>query len=295
MNCSEYKRRINLVIDYIEQHLQQKLDLDLLASVACFSPFHFHRIFKVETGETLNDFVRRLRLEKAAGTIIHSSKLSMTEVAYMFGFSSSAVFSRAFRDFFGISPTEWSLHDLEGYMMRQQALVAHAAQRNKMDVSLLSEPRMESFKSQKIVYFRETGSYHDGTILKAWEALYDWAQERRLLSSDYMLYGIYYDDPYITPQQRCRYDACIVVPHDFQESGSNTTLLPEGLFAVFAFYGLPADMTAFYDAIYKYWMPDSRYEPDDRAAMERYLPSHVADEKNNLFSCDVCIPVMRRN
>jgi len=62
----EYVSRINRVIDHIEANLDTDLSLERLAEVAGFSPFHFHRIFRAMMGETLNQFIQRLRIEKAA-------------------------------------------------------------------------------------------------------------------------------------------------------------------------------------------------------------------------------------
>jgi transcriptional regulator GlxA family with amidase domain len=60
-----YHHRINRVLDYIAQHLDGELSLTRLSSIACFSPFHFHRIFQGIIGETLNSHVRSVRLEKS--------------------------------------------------------------------------------------------------------------------------------------------------------------------------------------------------------------------------------------
>ena len=103
----EYVRRINNVIDYIERHLEEDLNLNDLARVANFSKFHFHRIFRAMVGETINRFVRRLRLERAAGQLIYNQEKTITAVALDCGFSGSAVFARAFREAFGSSPTDW--------------------------------------------------------------------------------------------------------------------------------------------------------------------------------------------
>ena len=64
---AEYNRRMHAVVDYIDRHLDQKLDLAALADVASFSPFHFHRLFRALMGEALGDYVRRRRLEIAGG------------------------------------------------------------------------------------------------------------------------------------------------------------------------------------------------------------------------------------
>jgi AraC family transcriptional regulator len=57
-----YPQRLQRVVDYVALHLDQNLDLDTLARVAHFSPYHFHRLYRGVLGETVNDTVRRLRL-----------------------------------------------------------------------------------------------------------------------------------------------------------------------------------------------------------------------------------------
>ena len=89
----EYTRRIDRVIDYLRDHLDKPLKLEDLAKVACLSQYHFHRVFGAMTGETLNDFTNRLRLEKAA-RLLKRTRQSATEIALECGFSSSATFSR---------------------------------------------------------------------------------------------------------------------------------------------------------------------------------------------------------
>src|SRR5215831_9976499 len=102
---SEYAQRINRVIDYLRGNLDRQLKLEELARVACFSEFHFHRIFGAVSGETLNSFANRLRLEKAARLLRYSHQ-SLTDIALNCGFSSSATFSRAFRSGYDTSPSQ---------------------------------------------------------------------------------------------------------------------------------------------------------------------------------------------
>jgi DNA gyrase inhibitor GyrI len=70
-----YLRRINRVIDHISNNLSEPLDLETLARLAYFSPFHFHRIFRLLVGEPLHAFVRRLRLEKAVFDLVPAAQL----------------------------------------------------------------------------------------------------------------------------------------------------------------------------------------------------------------------------
>ncbi len=103
---SEYAQRINRVIDYLRGNLGRPVKLKELARVACLSEFHFHRIFGAVSGEILNDFTNRLRLEKAARLLRYSGQ-SVTDIALDCGFSSSATFSRAFRSGYDTSPSKF--------------------------------------------------------------------------------------------------------------------------------------------------------------------------------------------
>lgn len=106
-NRLEYERRVNRVIDHVRGHLAEDLPLERLARIALFSPFHFHRVFRTVTGETLAAYVHRQRLERAAVSLIHHPDQSVLAVALDHGFASAAGFARAFRGHFGMSATEW--------------------------------------------------------------------------------------------------------------------------------------------------------------------------------------------
>src|SRR5271167_2939250 len=103
---SEYAQRINRVIDYLRGNLDRQVKLKELARVACLSEFHFHRIFGAVSGETLNNFTNRLRLEKAARLLRYSDQ-SITDIALDCGFSSSSTFSRAFQKAYSIAPIQF--------------------------------------------------------------------------------------------------------------------------------------------------------------------------------------------
>ena len=75
-NPNTYASRIQRVVDYLAEHLDDPLELETLARVACFSPYHFHRIYRGLLGETVNDTVRRLRLQRAAIDLLED-KLSV--------------------------------------------------------------------------------------------------------------------------------------------------------------------------------------------------------------------------
>lgn len=81
-----YEHQLQKVIDYIGKHLDEKLTLDQLSDVACFSKYHFHRIFTAFTGLSLQQFIRWLRLKRAAHQLIVYKDKSIIEIAIDAGF-----------------------------------------------------------------------------------------------------------------------------------------------------------------------------------------------------------------
>src|ERR1700692_1762426 len=96
----DYRERIVRTLVFVQAHLGEDLDLERLASVAAFSRFHFHRIFRGLTGETVKEHVRRLRLERAARDLRRLDE-AITDIAFHAGFETHESFTRAFGDMFG--------------------------------------------------------------------------------------------------------------------------------------------------------------------------------------------------
>ena len=101
----EYIRRIHKVQDYIEHHLGKPLSIEELSGAAGFSKYHFSRIFQGILHESLAHYVNRIRMENAQFMLAHRADKNMTDIAYELGLSDSAVFSRAFKNYYGVSTT----------------------------------------------------------------------------------------------------------------------------------------------------------------------------------------------
>lgn len=93
-------------MQYIRVHISEPLDRETLADVAGFSIPHFHRVFTAHVGESAAGYVRRLRLERAARKL-RMGAVDITEVALAAGYDSHAAFSKAFKQQFGLSPSEF--------------------------------------------------------------------------------------------------------------------------------------------------------------------------------------------
>jgi AraC family transcriptional regulator len=308
---AEYKSRINRVIDYIEANIGGELSLKELAEVAHFSPFHFHRIFGAMVGETLNSFIQRIRLEKAAMKLAADPKKSITEVAFEGGFSSSSVFARAFREGFGMSASEWrrKIGKPEGKLsqavsnLRQDFEVTpfYTGGINQQEwrvtmknTNLKANVEVKEMPEMHVAYVRHIGSYKGGEELFAslFNKLMTWAGPRGLLRfPETKVLTIYHDNPEITDESRLRTDACITVPADTKVDGEiGKSTLPAGKYAIAHFEISPDQYQDAWNTVYGGWLPTSGYQPTDGPCYELYL-NQPKDHPEGKHIVDICVPV----
>ena len=103
-----YQARLQNVLDYIDAHIDDaSLDQDTLSEVACFSKFHFHRIFSALVGMPLYQYIQYVRLKRAAFQLTHDRQLSIIDVALDAGYDSHEAFSRRFKKVCGLSPSDF--------------------------------------------------------------------------------------------------------------------------------------------------------------------------------------------
>jgi len=97
-------------MDYIQENLAQNyseaLSLEAIADSANMSPYHLHKVFKSVVGETIADYIRRLKLEKSAGIFFYYKQARITKVAMAFGFSSSQNLAKAFKRHFNLTASD---------------------------------------------------------------------------------------------------------------------------------------------------------------------------------------------
>ena len=97
---------IETVIDYIESHLDEKLDLEKVSEAVHYSKYHLHRMFTNTVGMTIHDYVRRRQLTEAAKLLVFSSK-SIIEVAFLCGYESQQAFSSVFKSMYKVPPAQY--------------------------------------------------------------------------------------------------------------------------------------------------------------------------------------------
>src|SRR5262245_12937310 len=196
---SDYAERLERVFRWLADHLDDTLDLTHLADVACLSPYHFHRIYRAMQGETAADTVRRLRLHRAAIELI-TGELPVARIARRAGYGSQEAFTRAFKSAYGVPPARYRASFVPD--------PAAPAKENEMD-TMTYEATVRLTSPIRVVALRQQGPY--ANIASTFERLMAMAGGQRLLGPDARTFGIYYDDPSVTPAGGLRADACVTV------------------------------------------------------------------------------------
>lgn len=286
--------RVNRAIDHVTRNLAEPLKLEDVAKIACFSPYHFHRVFRAMVGETLHDFVKRLRLERALYLMSHGGDKSLTEVALACGFGSSSDFSRSFRDRFGVPPSAFDL--VEFRKTRRKEMVTALPEGHKLEYRPLDdnpdgfEVRLRDLPARRVAYLRVFKPFEGGVVETA-TRLMDWAKARNLEGGQWL--GWMWEEPEIVPLEQCRYDVGVEVPEGI-------TLAPEVHEVRFAAMkvaevhmlgGVDLETRAL-DWLYGVWMPRSGYVPDHQPGFEAWVGLPFARGMET-FEINLQLPVVK--
>ena len=302
----EYISRINNVIDYIDSHVDEKINLEKLSQIACFSQYHFHRLFCTLIKETPLDYLNRIRLERSANILLTNKTVSITELAFNCGFSSPAAFSRSFKSYFNLSPKEyrkleygqtnskickvnsknWKENRLsDNYFEDANNSFSNNIQRLTMDVKIQDMPKFT------IAYVANYEGYIPSKIQIAWDKLCQWAGPNNLINKDSKFIGISFDNPDVTAVEKCRYYACITIPKELEPpKGIGKLELPGGKHAIFRFEGKDEEMEKAYKEIYSGWLPSSGYQPLEAPCYEIYYSTPDQNDKQ-IYIMDICMPI----
>ena len=316
----EYAGRINRAMDYIQKHLSEELTLEAVSRAAGFSKFHFHRIFSCFCGETLNHFVKRIRVERAAWYLSGNPTKSVTEIALDCGFSSSAAFARAFKEILGMSASDWRNggaakskigktksnickadgndgKDFELTMAEDgwQSITPTWRIQMKIEnkIKLDATIEVKHMPEFNVVYLRHVGAYQGDAKLfgNLIGRLCAWAGPRGLVSQDSPILMVYHDDPNITDDEKLRVDVCLKVDGDVSVDGDiGKAAIPSGQFAV-GHFELEEDQFAdAWQMIIGEFLPQSGFQPDDRPHYELYMNSPESHPEKK-YVVDICVPV----
>lgn len=294
-SSTPYVERVNLAIDCVVSRLAEpggRLRLVEVARAAGLSPFHFHRVFQMLMGETLADFVKRLRLEKALVMMCHGAgaprrrgrRLSLTRVAMACGFSSSSDFSRCFKQRFGAAPSAFDTKAWRAdHGAELEAIVDGAVKggaRLHLDrlprLPLSANPdgfrvRIRDLPARTVAYIRVRNPYRSDAVVTAVQRLIAWAERHSLADGQWL--GYQWENPEITPLDRCVYHTAVEVPQGrFTPKGEigRFRFPPMVVAQVEVRGGIDLELRAL-QWLFGVWLPTSGYVPDDHPCFEAFI------------------------
>ncbi len=292
------RHRMNRVINFARVHFADELDLDTLADVACFSKYHFTRVFSSYFRETPIELLYRLRLERSTHNLVYFPNKRITDVAFDCGFSSLQTYSRAFRQRYGISPrcfrsaNQWRFdrfprNQLVHLEFKDPAVMAPISASNEVSVRIEARPKI------RVAYIRHIGPYFDvnGSISATYEALEQWALRHGVWCEDSVVIGICPVHPAVTPARSCQYDACIPIPDEVKEDDVvSVQTIPGGTYAVLYVKCLSGQMNGAWEWFTSCWLPDSGASRVLSLSYEVYPPKDGKPGRPE-SGVELCMPI----
>ncbi|HEV2523786.1 MAG TPA: AraC family transcriptional regulator [Gammaproteobacteria bacterium] len=276
-----YERQLNKVIEFIGKHLDEKLTLTQLSEVACFSNYHFHRLFTAYTGLSLQQYIRWLRLKRAAHQLVADKDKTIIEIAMNAGFESHEAFTRAFKQVCGENPRtfrsqlSWSAWEKPPYSL------PIPKGELKMNVTIKNMP------ARRLAVVEHRG--HPEKLGESVNQLMDWAksQSMNVQPKAGESFGFAYDDPKTTAPKEFRFDLGVTVPEQLKLKGSVVEKrLPSGRYAVAMHKGSRNTIGDTIYGLYRDWLPQSGEELGDLPCIFCYYNfDHEVAETEALTEC----------
>jgi len=271
--------RILRVLDYVYANTDGDLSLDRLADVAALSRFHFHRVFRAITGETVAQAVRRVRMNRAA-TMLVQSEDAIAAIATSCGYPNGDSFARAFQGQFGLTPAAFRAR---GAMQVARTTLTERTTHMTYPVEIRDLP------THRLATVDHVGPYPE--IPKAFDTISALMTARGLWPHGEGMVGIYFDDPATVPAAKLRSKACVIVDEACEIAPPMSEyILPAGEHAVLTYTGPYSGLPTAYDQIYGQWLPESGRELHDLPCWERSLNSPMDTAPENLIT-ETCVPL----
>lgn len=276
---------MNAALDYIEENLSIKIDLDQIAAKAGCSTYNFQRMFSFIADMTLAQYIRR-RCMTCAALELSKNKTSVIDIAMKYGYDSPVSFARAFQSIQGMPPAEARK---EGASLKLYPKISfHISIKGAAAMNYRIE-KMESFKVAGVS--REI-SMVDGenftTIPKMWEDVCEDGTSNTIFGMNHReqeeMYGVCYD--FAFEQEKFRY---MIAAKPEQEIPVSCEVLevPSLTWVKVECLGLGSIQEVF-KRMYREWFPTSGYEHADGPEIEWYS---IGDMSKPDYKCEVWIPI----
>ncbi len=266
-----HNKAMQKVLEKIEDDLEY-VSIEDLISVSGYSYYHFHRIFKAYTGETLNKYIKRILLEKALHAM-QMDKENITAIAMKSGYNTPSAFNKAFKEMFGVNPSQYKEN----------------LKPKRKEYADIKPVRIETIEAIPVYMIRHVGDY--SRLDSIWEKLISFATKHKLFNRHFYAYAIAYDNPDISDNTKLRYDACISKTKEIQNAPLQSKYLEGGKYAVFLHKGTHEKLVDTYDAIFGNWFYKNDISFRDMPVIQKFLNNKKETSKEELLT-EVYVPIV---
>lgn len=295
--ASVYVERVNLAIDYIVTNQHRPIRLNDVARAALFSPHHFHRVFHAVVGETIAEFTKRVRLDRAILMMAHNRRATLAQTASACGFASQSDFSRSFKQRFGTSPRAF---DLLAWKAAHGARMDAALPEQARAMHMRSLPpganpdrfnvRIRSLPARTVAYIRVTDPFRPKVAEEAVRRLLTWADEAGKSGGQWL--GYMWERPDLISLEHCVYYAAVVADHVIPKGEVGRFRFPAMTVAEIEVRGgLDLELRAV-RWLFGTWLPRSGYVPADQPCFESWIGRPFAHGPSH-FELHVQLPIRR--
>ncbi|MCH3885817.1 AraC family transcriptional regulator [Tenacibaculum aquimarinum] len=293
--------RLNTAIAFIEENLSEKLSLEIIAEKAYFSPFHFHRLFKIVVGETVHNFINRKRIEKSAAYLLHQKEKSITQISEIVGFSNLSAFSKSFKKFYGVSPNKFKEESPDKYskISKTKSKIGEVSVTFEQYIcninnalkwlKMNAKTEVKTIARLDLAYISHKGRME--AIGSIYNKLVKWATPKGLIDEQTRMVTIYHDSPKITDPNKLRMSACIVLNDPVEIDGEvSLRILSPTKCIVSRLEIAPFEFQQAWESSFAF-MVEKGYKKSDSDPFEIYY-NNAAEHPENKFIVDLCIPIL---
>lgn len=296
----EYIKRINKVLIFIEENLHAELSLHTISNVACYSPFHLHRLFKAVTNETLNLYITRKRIERTAMMLIHNKEYSIAEIASKYGFKNNSTFSRTFKKVYGLSPLEFRKSNFNNFS-KIGKVDSNIGKVNFITeeyicniVNLINWIKINAnieiieVSKMNLAYITQIGV---NGLEQAFKRILKWAIPRGLLAKgDSNVCRVFHDSFKVTEAEKVRMSIGILSNFPITTDGEvELTTIEGGKTITGHFIIEPNEFEKAWDSLF-IWMNENGYKRAEKFPFEVYHNNYNEHPEKKCI-VDLCIPI----
>jgi AraC family transcriptional regulator len=283
----KFLEQLNQSLEYLEENMDQRIEIEEAAKRTCTSKFHYQRMFHMVTGVTVAEYIRKRRLTLAAQELQQGQK-KVLEVALRYGYQTPESFSKAFVKLHGVTPSE----------AKRPGVRLQAVPKMSFQIQIKGEVtmkyRMEEKEAFTVMGVERRISTVDGRnyveIPQFWNEIWDVPQGALMTEAVGKLgfLGICAD----LDEEQSEFTYMIAIEGDeTRDQGLTIREIPAQTWAVFESTGpLPKSIQGVWDRIFSEWFPSTGFEHANAPELEIYPLGETGSED---YSCEIWIPIKK--